>query len=326
MNLGDDAMDVRLGGIYALQRIMEDSPRDQPTVANVLTAYVRTHAMKAPAKKATRPSVPPAQSASPLPADVFAALTVLSFRDPSLDGAFTPDLRGTQLSRAELAPVVSGSDAAPRYAQLTGANLTGADLADANLTAAKLGGASLYGADLTGAILTRANLSDANLDGANLRSADLEKAKLVETTLVGAQMTNANLTGADLRDANLTYAHMPGSLARNVNLAGAALGEADLRSSVMVNCTLTHASLWATDLRGANLTYVTMTGADLQEADLRGAKVTVQQIISANPTAKTKLSPGLAKSPAVIARIAEVEKQRAQRRLADAESKALSER
>ncbi|WP_254711203.1 hypothetical protein [Streptomyces lunaelactis] len=39
VNLGDDAIDVRLGGIYALQRIMEDSPRDQPTVANVLTAY-----------------------------------------------------------------------------------------------------------------------------------------------------------------------------------------------------------------------------------------------------------------------------------------------
>ncbi|MGW6755349.1 hypothetical protein [Streptomyces sp. NPDC055006] len=35
-NLGEDKMDVRLGGIYALQRIMQDSPRDQSTIANVL--------------------------------------------------------------------------------------------------------------------------------------------------------------------------------------------------------------------------------------------------------------------------------------------------
>ncbi|WP_371621563.1 hypothetical protein OG245_00620 [Streptomyces sp. NBC_01116] len=30
-NLGEDKMDVRLGGIYALERIMQDSRRDQPT-------------------------------------------------------------------------------------------------------------------------------------------------------------------------------------------------------------------------------------------------------------------------------------------------------
>ncbi|GHJ41172.1 hypothetical protein Sm713_67810 [Streptomyces sp. TS71-3] len=29
-NLGDNKMDVRLGGIYALQRIMQDSTRERP--------------------------------------------------------------------------------------------------------------------------------------------------------------------------------------------------------------------------------------------------------------------------------------------------------
>ncbi|MFE5191612.1 hypothetical protein [Streptomyces sp. NPDC056628] len=45
-NLGADSMDVRLGGIYALQRIMEDSPRDQPSMVAVLSTYVRNHAKK----------------------------------------------------------------------------------------------------------------------------------------------------------------------------------------------------------------------------------------------------------------------------------------
>lgn len=43
-NLGDDNEEVRLGGLYALQRIAQDSPRDAPTVVQVISAYVRTHA------------------------------------------------------------------------------------------------------------------------------------------------------------------------------------------------------------------------------------------------------------------------------------------
>ena len=46
-NLGSSSVDVRLGGIYALQRIMQDSPRDQPTVVAVLCAFVRDHATAA---------------------------------------------------------------------------------------------------------------------------------------------------------------------------------------------------------------------------------------------------------------------------------------
>jgi hypothetical protein len=43
-NLGAQEMDVRLGGICALQRIMQDSHRDQPTIVEVLSAYVRGRA------------------------------------------------------------------------------------------------------------------------------------------------------------------------------------------------------------------------------------------------------------------------------------------
>jgi hypothetical protein len=39
--LGSDKLDVRLGGIYALERIAADSERDHPTVVEVLSAFVR---------------------------------------------------------------------------------------------------------------------------------------------------------------------------------------------------------------------------------------------------------------------------------------------
>ena len=41
--LGSDKLDVRIGGIYALERVARDSKRDHPTVMEVLAAYVREH-------------------------------------------------------------------------------------------------------------------------------------------------------------------------------------------------------------------------------------------------------------------------------------------
>ena len=41
--LGSAAMDVRIGGIFALERIARDSARDHPTVMEVLAAFIRNH-------------------------------------------------------------------------------------------------------------------------------------------------------------------------------------------------------------------------------------------------------------------------------------------
>jgi hypothetical protein len=41
--LGSPHVDVRLGGIYALERIARDSTPDRPTIAEILCAYVREH-------------------------------------------------------------------------------------------------------------------------------------------------------------------------------------------------------------------------------------------------------------------------------------------
>ena len=41
--LGADKLDVRLGGIYALERVARDSAEDHPTVMEVLAAFIREH-------------------------------------------------------------------------------------------------------------------------------------------------------------------------------------------------------------------------------------------------------------------------------------------
>jgi uncharacterized protein YjbI with pentapeptide repeats len=223
-NLGDKTLDVRLGGIYALQRIMQDSPRDHPTIANVLTAYIRTHAGKAPAK------------GRPLPADVSAALTVLADRNPNRDGKFKLDLRNSWLPDVEVSTTVLDpknriplAKALLRGCHLSGASLDSVDLREADLVYADLHNASLSDADLSGARLSSADLSEAYLRRANLRN----------TWLYGADLRGATLWRANLRDSELQMA----------KLSGAYLADADLRD----------ADLSKTDLRGADL-----RGADLR--------------------------------------------------------------
>jgi hypothetical protein len=152
-NLGSRSIDVRLGGIYALQRLMKDSPPDQPTVIAVLCAFVRDHPV--PAGRPTKPPFP-----GP-PTDIQAALTVVGTRNTAQDGQTTVDFDGAQLV----------------FAQLSALHLSRADFSKADLGATNLRGADLTGADLTGADLAGADLTGADLTGAHLFGARLIEAK-----------------------------------------------------------------------------------------------------------------------------------------------------
>ncbi len=194
-NLGSASVDVRLGGIYALQRIMQDSPRDQPTIVAVLCAFVRDHD-----KLPNRWSVPPIQPST----DIQAALTVVGTRNTANDGFTT---------------VVDFSWTDLQGANLVGANFARAQLTDADFTLAHLTGAHLAGAELGGARLDYADLSGADLSGADLSGADGVYADLSHTDLVHAQFNATDLSNADLTDANLTDALLYADLT-GANLTG----------------------------------------------------------------------------------------------------------
>ena len=171
--LGSDSLDVRLGGIHALEQIAKDSARieeDQATIVEVLSAFVRVHSDPVYQYKAAQPagwSAPMGndQEAAALaatvadyvknrkpPVDVQAAVTVLG-RLRHLEMVPRADLTGATLRHVTLHTDLTG--AALARADLTGADLTGADLAKANLAKAALQDANLTRANLTGANLAR---------------------------------------------------------------------------------------------------------------------------------------------------------------------------
>jgi hypothetical protein len=95
--LGSDKLDVRIGGIYALERVARDSPRDHPTVIEVLTAFICEHSREhwPPAEPGVKPPEPTIRP------DVQAAVTVIGRRDGAYD-RHPINLRRVKLPRAQL--------------------------------------------------------------------------------------------------------------------------------------------------------------------------------------------------------------------------------
>lgn len=200
----DKPLEVRLGGIYALERIARDSRDDHRQVMEVLTAYVRENAPPPSEPETLRPEMTVREFVQgPRPStDVQAILTVLGRRDRSHERSpLTLDLADTNLQGATL-----------RSAHLERANLTEAHLEDAHLD-----GAHLEDARLVAAHLEMASLKDAHLERAELR-ANLELA-----VLAGAHLEGANLRDAHLEKGVLDGAHLEGADLKFASLEGASL-------------------------------------------------------------------------------------------------------
>jgi uncharacterized protein YjbI with pentapeptide repeats len=253
--LGHPALDVRLGGIYSLERLAGESPEHHPPIVEILAAYVREHASW-PARaggragNGARPGAGSAPGAahggearSRPPTDVQAALTVLGRRSIEQDTDAPLFLSYAGLAGATL------TGAHLERALLSGSSLDGADLFKAHLNAADLEGASLRGAglllaNLNDTVLWGANLEGARLYGANLEGAALKGANLKDAGLTGANLKDAGLHGATLTRADLTGANLEGAGLEGANLEGANLQGANLRGAVLLNALYDDATTW----------------------------------------------------------------------------------
>lgn len=192
--LSNDSLGVRLGGIYALERIAKDSERDFGVAAEVLTAFVR--------ERAPWPPLAEPRPAEEIPPDIQAVLTVLGRRDeerslaaPRLDLSAT-DLRGSDLRGANLQRVLLNKSSLAE-AHVERAHLDNARLAEADLRKAHLDHAFLPGAVIVNALLQGTNLSESDLRAANLTAAKVDR----NTRLVNTRLEGANLRWVELHKA-----------------------------------------------------------------------------------------------------------------------------
>lgn len=256
--LGDDSLTIRLGSIFALERLAQDSVRDQRAILDVLCSFVR---------ESSPVPVPDGSARASVGTDVAAAVTVFGRRS-FLTGQQIPfdlsraNLDQSNLSNANLA-YANFNFSSLSEAQLTGATMNHATFLNANLTRANLSGATLKSANLIRINLTLAaalkadfslaDFSEANLNMAHLAHSRLQKASLTMARMVQVNLTGSDLSGATLNGADLTNAFMQGSNLANANLSDAILAGADLRDARLTEADLTGTSFIGADLTGTFL-------------------------------------------------------------------------
>ena len=201
--LGSDVLSVRLGGIYALQRLAEVNPEQYHIqIMRLFCAFVRKPPQDGEPSKSVefRPDVQDVISAIGKRSDAGQRLEV--------EAGFRLDLSRAHLDHVNMAEL----NFARVYllsAHLSGGRLLGANLSGADLSIANLSDASLIGADLSGAYLMRANLSGANLAGADFTGAYLTEANFYRAFLGAAKVSDAWIGGPSMLE-NLDEAIHPG--------------------------------------------------------------------------------------------------------------------
>jgi uncharacterized protein YjbI with pentapeptide repeats len=200
--LASEKLTVRQGGIYALERVAQDSPRDHSTIMEILTAFVRT--------QAPLTSCPQTLVAEPvLAVDVQSALTVIGRRATKFDSVNRLDLSKTCLRGADLSSL-DFSNANFIDADLSRSVLWRTKMRESIFSNAVFTSSTLIGADFTGAELWSTKFTSAELDTRtggkftmvdNLALADFTRARLSKTDFTGANVEGVSLIEAQLREA-----------------------------------------------------------------------------------------------------------------------------
>jgi len=217
-------IEVRIGAIFALERIMKDSDKDAAAVVDTLAAYVRENCGEPQELECEIPEKQEGQSitdwvdaikkyfGNPLkpkegslaararalknPAtnrvDIKTALTVLGRRplwlkDPS-------HFKDEKRQRADLSNV-----------NLQGWDLSGVDLEHCNLTNAKMQGAYISNTQMQGAYMRGAKMQGADMGFAQMQGANMNYAEMQGANMFGAQINEVQITEARRTAASVIW-------------------------------------------------------------------------------------------------------------------------
>ena len=257
--LGSDVLSVRLGGIYALERLAAEHPEQYHVqVLGLLCAFVR-HPKEDEGyqRKLAEKNADP-KTSSFLREDVQAVMDWIGSRGEAQiaiekDAKFELDLKGADLV----------------HGQFINANLSGAMLQGSNLSHANISATDLSGAYVNHAILKGAELTDVDLTGARFWGIDLSQSRMFRVTMPRAQLDYVNLSGANLQEVNLSGAHISGAHIQYSDLSDANIW-ADMSGASFLQSKLSQARIRGSDMSGARISRTDMSGAVLSDTNLSG--------------------------------------------------------
>lgn len=254
--IGEPNLEVRIGAIYALERIAQDSERDHIPIMETLCAYIRENA-----------TASSAQDNDYLEEHVN---KILFDRSLLLEGGGErlSNEHWRKLARHEHIHHRVGPSTAPRADIQAALNVIGRRSRERiayerrQTSLDELGycldlrWTNLQGANLCGARFERAKFANARLDAADMEGAELAEASFSQASLCKTNLSKANLSGAYFGMAEMFGAHLA-----SASLERAYLGQAKAQ----------YAKLWAANLRDADCRWADFTGADFAKATMDGA-------------------------------------------------------
>lgn len=252
-------LEVRIGSIYALERVANESAEDRPQIFEIFCAYVSNNAD------------PPGIYAYP-PLERYA----IKEPEPSVDERFrsVPDGMGRHWAadlrpprpdtRAAIAVIVRCID---RFSAETGTDA---------LPALTFTGANLQRADLRRADLRGVKFEDCKLDGADLEKSDLSKTMFQNCSLIGASINGATLTDANFRQSRLECVN-----AGNVsNMTGCMFWDCDC-SGIMFDDAYMSSSHFCVTARKGRFRAKKMDGTSFSLCDIRDGEISAHSMINA---------------------------------------------
>ncbi|WP_169721565.1 pentapeptide repeat-containing protein [Nocardioides alkalitolerans] len=242
--LAAESETIRLGGIYALERIYADSPRDRDTIGNLLMTFVsaanRNHALKSRWRVRFWPSGL-LRSGRRRVRTAARSLTRLRFSQTEAPTYELPakrapaDVAGAMqvLGRLSPKPQTSISFAGHSVGEV---EISGADFRGVEFWSADFSHSTFSGVDFRRAKFNFSDLKFAKFVGCDLRGVTFELADLRSATFMQCEMA-----GSDFWAANLTSAALPMVDLTDVNLSGAVMRKTGVDPEQMLTAN------WATE-------------------------------------------------------------------------------
>jgi len=213
---GQPVVEVRVGAIYALERLSIDSPRDYWSVVDILAAYLCQHAKL---KNLQATELQTYIDTDSIRADLRAALIVLGRRrDPAprfglrlqLTNCFLPstsitgDYERTQMINCDF------SRCGVMIADFSGSSLTRVDFRGSELSKVKF---------------DRSHLSFLSYQGARIRESSFSGATLGHVDFRGAVCDSVDFRGATFKLVNICGADLTGAFGLTVDILEEAVGD-----------------------------------------------------------------------------------------------------
>ncbi len=284
--------EARLGAIYALERIAQDSERDHWSIMETLCAYVRKNRGAArylserereQARRRQLGEITTGETG--VSVDVQAALTVIGRRSPrrlSYEAGLREKVKDRTSYRLDLTRT-----------NLSGAVLTG------NFDYANFERSSLALARANGASFNNARFFYTHLEQAEFTSVELRNAVFIATHLEGVTLRDANADGVQVYGGSLE-----GSLIVDTTLSNALVRGAEASGASIVRTTFEGAEIMSSDFTGVRFDHCVLTGLNMSRSvvnvcNFRGVNcasvtgLTQQMIDSSFGDAETVLPNGL---------------------------------